>query len=113
MSPELLYLTNRAVLSKNWRWQRGMTVVNPVGLFRGVVVDVNNTGVLVCAPKESSSYRLLQPDELPDLTDSATVGCLTTLAGYSLIDPASVEAMVEALDRSTEDDTVKTDTVVS
>jgi len=111
MSPEVLELTNRAVRCSGWRWVRGMTVVNPVGLFRGVVIDVNNTGVLVYAPKESSGCRLLQPDELPDLTDPATIGCLASLTGDDIRELDLVETLVDVLDYN--DSAIRTDTVVS
>ena len=89
-------LARRAVASKHWRWLPGMLAIHPN--FRDVRVShVGRTGMhgacryaspmggvsqaVVALPLPTSS------DVLPDLTDSATLGCLLALVREAWGDP--------------------------
>ena len=97
LTPELLLLTNQAVSSPHWQWRRGMSVIGPAGQHRGVVVDVNHIGVMVYSPKESGGSRLLQGDELPDLQDPATIGCLAHLVDEDMTSDSMIGTLVDLL----------------
>jgi hypothetical protein len=60
MTPELEALARRAVACPRWRWMPGMKVGNDR------IMDESET-------------REVRSDELPDLTDFATLGCLVAL----------------------------------
>jgi len=68
MSEELMELSRRLVACKNWRWMPGMKVGNDR------IMDESET-------------REVRSDELPDLTDPATLGCLLALVREAWGDP--------------------------
>ena len=71
---ELETLGRRAVACKHWRWMPGMTILGSKGR-RVVVLGLSG------APEATSgmSSRAIDPDELPDLSSPATLGCLLHL----------------------------------
>ena len=83
-------LARRAVASKHWRWAPGMLsrCATPTrrAVYRWLVgLDTRHYG-LVCIVqdkhgRECRNVATLQPgpDDLPDLTDQATLGCLLAL----------------------------------
>jgi hypothetical protein len=71
-------LAKRLVKCKGWRWMFGMGVANPDGVpHRIVVVEPPPLGTLVCV--KGRGIVGLRPDDVPDLTDPATLGCLLAL----------------------------------
>ena len=83
MTEEQIALAKRAVACKGWRWMPGMHTANEervIGVMRDDVLHL-------CAPLdaalESVSITRVFFDSsgscLPDLTDSATLGCLLAL----------------------------------
>lgn len=62
-------LANRAVACKHWRWMRGMSMTDEC-----LVTNVAHNVPTVLAPQGRHGK-----DELPDLTDPATLGCLLAL----------------------------------
>jgi len=73
MTPDdMIGLSRRAIACKGWRWLRGMLRQD----------DYRYIGSGVWArwsDAHSLTTALHAPDQLPDLTDSATRGCLLTL----------------------------------
>lgn len=68
MNDELEALARRAVACPRWRWMPGMKVGNDR------IMDESET-------------REVRSDELPDLTDPATLGCLLALVREAWGDP--------------------------
>jgi hypothetical protein len=64
MTPEMKALGARAVACKGWKWMEGMLTSHSARLFD----TVSNLG-----------DGWLNTDELPDLSDPATMGCLLAL----------------------------------
>lgn len=58
----------------SWKWMVGMVTTGT--LHPGVVVSIREGLVTV---HEKGLLRLLQPDELPDLTHPATIGCVLSI----------------------------------
>lgn len=73
MKPELEALARRAVACKGWRWMPGMFTI-----ACGRIVRRDNDGYTLAYYRGGHAY-VLEPDDLPDLTDPATVGCLLAL----------------------------------
>ena len=71
---ELEELGRRAVACPRWRWMPGMTILGSKGR-RVVVIGLSG------APEATSGMnsRAIEPDELPDLSSPATLGCLLAL----------------------------------
>lgn len=71
---ELETLGRRAVACPRWRWLPGMTILGSKGR-RVVVIGLSG------APEATSGMnsRAIGPDELPDLSSPATLGCLLHL----------------------------------
>ena len=67
-------LGRRAVACKHWRWMPGMTILGSKG--RRVVV-IGLSGATEATSGMNS--RAIGPDELPDLSSPATLGCLLAL----------------------------------
>jgi len=72
-------LGKRAVACKSWRWMPGMRTQR--GLRLGVVWGAYNTAAALSDGTQRSaiSETVFLVDELPDLTDPATLGCLLAL----------------------------------
>ena len=68
MNEEMIGLSHRAVACPRWRWMPGMKVGNDR------IMDESET-------------REVRSDELPDLTDPATLGCLLALVREAWGDP--------------------------
>jgi hypothetical protein len=67
-------LGRRAVACKHWRWMPGMTILGSKG--RRVVV-IGLSGATEATSGMNS--RAIGPDERPDLSSPATLGCLLHL----------------------------------
>lgn len=81
MSADLMELGRRAVACKGWRWMPGMVVLPFPYRVRVVQFEpgaVAGTGVRML-PTGGWALALVQCDDLPDLTDPATLGCLLAL----------------------------------
>ena len=67
-------LGRRVVACPRWRWMPGMTILGSKGR-RVVVIGLSNT------PEATSgmNIRAIEPNELPDLSSPATLGCLLHL----------------------------------
>ena len=78
MTDEQIALARRAVACKGFRWMPGMRTDS--GLRLVVVWGTYNTAsVLSDGIDDAHSETVSLVDELPDLTDPATVGCLLAL----------------------------------
>lgn len=79
MTDELIELGKRAVACKGWRWMPGMRTA---GAMR-VIHDPDRWPDRPCAIREGGWVDTAPPrplgDDLPDLTDPATLGCLLAL----------------------------------
>jgi hypothetical protein len=83
----------------SWKWMVGMVTTGT--LYPGVVVSIREDLVTV---HEKGLLRLLQPDELPDITHPATIGCVLPIIAevdepflpHPLIDaaPALYQALI-------------------
>ena len=80
MSDNMFELARRAVACRGWRWMRGMLRQD----------DYRYVGSGVWA-RWSDVHSLTtarhSPDQWPDLTDAATVGCLLALVRVAYADP--------------------------
>ncbi len=72
----------RAVACPGWKWKRGATTIKGWTLLE----DDDGTGI-VCVGKPGCEISMAIRDELPDLSDPATVGCLAALARDALAEP--------------------------
>ena len=81
MTPDdMIALSRRAIACKGWRWLRGMLRQDD---YRYV-----SSGVWArWSDVHSLATALHAPGQLPDLTDSATRGCLLTLVREAWSDP--------------------------
>jgi len=81
MTPDdMIGLSRRAIACKGWRWLRGMLRQDD---YRYV-----SSGVWArWSDVHSLATALHAPGQLPDLTDSATRGCLLTLVREAWSDP--------------------------
>jgi len=77
MTPEHEALARRAVSCPRWRWMPGMFTI-----ARGRIVRRDNDGYTLAYYRGGHAY-VLEPDDLPDLTDPATLGCLLALVRES------------------------------
>ena len=80
MSDNMFELARRAVACRGWRWMRGMLRQD----------DYRYVGSGVWArwsDVHSLTTALHSPDQWPDLTDAATVGCLLALVRVAYADP--------------------------
>ena len=89
---ELEALGRRAAACPRWRWTPGMTILGSKGR-RVVVIGLSG------APEATSGMtsRAIGPDELPDLSSPATLGCLLALARDAYGDPSFVVRCVAGL----------------
>ena len=89
---ELEALGRRAVACPRWRWMPGMTILGSKGR-RVVVLGLSG------APEATSGMnsRAIEPDELPDLSSPATLGCLLALVRIAYGDPSFVARCVAGL----------------
>lgn len=79
MTEEQIALARRAVACKNFRWMPGMLTNHGARcLGRDLWVDRGERGIVYADPNEG---------EVPDLTDSATLGCLLVLVREAWNDP--------------------------
>jgi len=85
MNNEMIELARRAVASPHWRWMPGMRLVCPGSdeAFR-VESEPAWNGGLYRAFGISEDWIAAPEDELPDLDDPATLGCLHDLACAAL-----------------------------
>ena len=107
MSPAALDLARRAVACKRWRWAPGMlsrcSTDTRRAVYRWLVgLDARHYG-LVCIVQDKHgrpcrNVATLQPgpDDLPDLTDQATLGCLLALVREAYDQPLACCRYVEA-----------------
>ena len=79
MTDEQNALSRRAVACKGWRWMPGIRTQR--GLRLGVVWGMYNVAAALSDGTQRSaiSETVFLVDELPDLTDPATLGCLLAL----------------------------------
>ena len=79
MTDDLIALARRAVACKNWRWMPGMRTLDAMR----VIHDPDRWPDRPCAIREGGWVDTAPPrplkDDLPDLADAATLGCLLTL----------------------------------
>ena len=92
-------LARRAVACRHWRWAPGMLSRCDTDTRRAAYrwlagLDTRHYGI-VCVVEDKHrrpcrSVATLQPgpDDLPDLTDQATLGCLLGLVRLARLDPA-------------------------
>ena len=107
MSPASFNLSRRAVACRHWRWEPGVRsevrtphrraayrwLSGPTdGRHWGLVVIVEDKRGRPCR-----SVATLQPgpDDLPDLDDGATLGCLLSLVRLARMDPHWLPSMGE------------------
>jgi len=92
--PDAAYaLARRAVACKGWRWLRGMLRHDDYRyLGGGVWARWSDTAAVVTA--------LHMPDQLPDLTDPATLGCLLALVREAWGNPTATTAVTRMGDGS-------------
>lgn len=87
MTEEQIALARRAVACKGWRWLPGMRTTDAMR----VIHDETAFPGRPCAIREGSWVDTSPPrplgDALPDLTDSATLGCLLALVREAWSDP--------------------------
>lgn len=91
-------IARRAVACRRWRWAPGMLAL-PSG-YRVRVVQyepgaIAGTGVRMLTTGGWAS-ALVQCDDLPDLSDPATLGCLLALVREAWGDPRLVAIYAEA-----------------
>jgi hypothetical protein len=76
-------LSRRLVKCKHFRWMEGMKTVSGARVLAvkddDLVIDEINDNAPAFRPRLPSFERLKASDELPDLTDPATLGCLLHL----------------------------------
>jgi hypothetical protein len=79
MTDNMIELAKRAVACKGWRWMPGMRTVDAMR----VIHDPDRWPDRPCAIREGGWVDTSPPrplgDDLPDLTDPATLGCLLAL----------------------------------
>ena len=79
MTGEQIVLARRAVACKGWKWMPGMRTLNAMR----VVHDPDLWPDRPCALREGCWIDTAPPrplnDDLPDLSDAATLGCLLAL----------------------------------
>ena len=79
MTDEMIVLAKRAVACPKWRWMPGMRTFDAMR----VIHDPARWPDRPCAIREGGWVDTAPPrplkDDLPDLCDSATLGCLLTL----------------------------------
>ena len=79
MTPEQIELSKRAVACRGWRWMPGMRTLDAMR----VIHDPDRWPDRPCAIREGTWIDTAPPrplgDDLPDLSDAATVGCLLAL----------------------------------
>jgi len=69
-------LARRAVQSKSWRWMRGMSVVSDTDHDAVVWHDKS---IVYVDQDDAPGFEHIEPTDLPDLSDQATLGCLLHL----------------------------------
>ena len=106
-----LELARRAVACKLWRWAPGMlsrcSTDTRRAVYRWLVgLDARHYG-LVCIVQDKHgrpcrNVATLQPgpDDLPDLTDQATLGCLLGLVRLARLDPTWLPTCLDAEDEA-------------
>ena len=81
MTEQMQDLARRAVACKHWRWMPGMRLISGMDIPPGRIQDDGSVahgtkgGLVVCF------------DDIPDLTDPATIGCLLALVREAWGDP--------------------------
>lgn len=80
-TPELDAIARRAVVCPRWRWMPGMLAVS-----RGRIIDSDSDGYTVAYIRGGTVY-VVAPDDTPDLSDPATLGCLLALVREAWDDP--------------------------
>jgi len=84
---EQIVLARRAVACKGWKWMPGMRTLNAMR----VVHDPDLWPDRPCALREGCWIDTAPPrplnDDLPDLSDAATLGCLLALVREAWGDP--------------------------
>ena len=71
-------LAKRLLACPRFRWMFGMGIENPNGVpHRIVVIEAPPLGTLVY--QKGRGFVGLRPDDVPDLSDPATLGCLLSL----------------------------------
>jgi hypothetical protein len=87
MSDDMINLGKRAVACKGWRWMPGMRTADAMR----VIHDPERWPDRPCAIREGGWVDTAPPrplkDDLPDLTDPATLGCLLALVREAWGDP--------------------------
>ncbi len=82
---KLIALGSRCVKSPSWRWITGMRT-----LTGARVLDIEkDTGIVWAASYKDKLFELDLITELPDLSDSATRGCMVTLIRERLETPGA------------------------
>lgn len=100
MTPELTELARRVVACPRWRWMPGMLVAGPGWFDCARLCDVDPASGLpdlweyrgyvrgpCAAGRSANTDRWDHTDAYPDLTDPATLGCLTALVREAWGDP--------------------------
>ena len=82
---KLIELGARCTKAPSWRWEPGMKT-----LTGARVLDIEkDTGIVWAASYKDKLFELDLTTELPDLSDSATRGCLVTLIRERLKSPSA------------------------
>lgn len=74
MTPYLEALARRAVACKHWRWMPGMSII---GYINDRILETDK------GPRIGKYVSELCTDDLPDLMDPATMGCLLALVRWA------------------------------
>jgi hypothetical protein len=85
-------LSQRLVKCKHFQWMPGMKTVSGARVLAvkddDLVIDEINDNAPAFRPRLPSFERLKASDELPDLTNPATLGCLLHLVREAWRDPS-------------------------
>ena len=87
MTEDLIKLGQRAVACRGWKWMPGMRTLDAMR----VIHDPDRWPDRPCAIREGTWIDTALPrplaDDLPDLADAATIGCLLALVRKAWGDP--------------------------
>ena len=100
MTPEQIELGKRAVACPKWRWMPGMRTVDAMR----VIHDPDRWPDRPCAIREGGWIDTAPPrplgDDLPDLSDPATLGCLLALVRTAWGDPTYLPTCLDPVDEA-------------
>jgi len=99
MTEAQVELAKRAVICKGWRWMPGMRTQS--GLRLVVVWGTYNTAsVLSDGIDDAHSETVSLVEELPDITDPATLGCLLSLVREARGEPTYLPTCLDSIEEA-------------